>query len=107
MELSQYIVFKGSREPLKCVGVDVTQNGIGVIGFEELPLKTSLLFLLENREIELNVAWCKGDKVRTGVYHSGLQCTDHMMDLPKLLESAGLLQIVQPWNFRVLANKKK
>lgn len=99
IDLSDFLFRVDDREPIRCLGVDLSRNGLGVVGFTALEPKTEVLLVVNGKGITLEVVWVKADAVRPEVQHVGFKTKDIAHDLEKELQKAGLLRRVEAWKF--------
>jgi hypothetical protein len=91
VDLSKYLVKGEGRHPIRCIAVDISRSGMGLISFETLEIDSDAILVLTENETSLKVKWCKPDSIRIGVFHIGLGSADFSIDIGKLLETEGLL----------------
>jgi hypothetical protein len=91
VDLSKYLIKAKDRCPIRCIAVDISQNGMGLISFEALEVETDTVLVLKEKEISLKIKWCKPDSVRNGVFHIGLGSDDISINIVKLLEEEHLV----------------
>ncbi len=101
-DLSKHIFAGKERTLIKCLGTDVSKEGLGIVCFEPLVPGSEVVLVVNKKDIKLNVAWSKPDPVRDSVFHAGLKTNDSGCNLLDELQAAGLLLIVEPWTFRKL-----
>jgi hypothetical protein len=92
VDLSKHLVQAENRLSIRCIAVDISVNGMGLISFEALAIDIDAILILEEREISLKVKWCKPDSVRSGVFHIGLGTDDSSINLVNYLEKSGLIK---------------
>lgn len=105
IDLSELLFRAETREPLRCLGVDVSRVGLGIVGFAPLKEGEVILLVLNGKGITLDVIWVKADPVRPEVRHAGLKTRDVAHDLEKELGKAGLLKKVDAWQFPQIGRK--
>lgn len=81
---------------MRCLGVDVSRGGLGIVGLEKLEPGTKVLLQTKDHGVTLEVVWCKVDSVKANVFHVGLVCKDVAINLDKLLEAEGLFRERRP-----------
>lgn len=91
-DLSGHLVRSIGRHPVRCIVVNVSRNGLGIVCFDELPQGTELILLLRERGIPLKVEWAKADTVRNGVFHVGMSTNDPGVNLVKMMTDDGILK---------------
>jgi hypothetical protein len=91
LDLSKHLVVAEGRRPIRCLAVDVSRSGLGIVCFEALAPESEVILVLAEKGISLKVAWCKPDSVRQDVFHAGLGTSDLAVNIAKLLEAEGLL----------------
>jgi hypothetical protein len=96
VDLSKYLVKANERCSIRCIAVDISRNGMGIISFEALEVEIDTILVLKEKETSLKVKWCKPDSVRNGVFHIGLGSDDVSINIVKLLEKEGLLAAGMP-----------
>ncbi|MGE0173175.1 MAG: hypothetical protein AB7T49_10330 [Oligoflexales bacterium] len=104
IDLSKHL-FTADEKPVRCLGVDASSEGIGIVGFQEIPQGSQLVLVINNKLISLEVIWCRPDTVRKGIYHVGLERTDDSVDIVAELETARLIKKVQPFQFPSVGKK--
>jgi hypothetical protein len=107
IDLSEVLVKADTREHLRCLGVDVSRAGLGIVGFASLTESEKVLLVVNGKGIPLEVVWVKIDPVRPKVIHAGLKTKDVTHDLERELAKAGLLRKVESWQFPKIGSRKK
>lgn len=90
-DLSPYLKSYKEREPILCMGIDVSRNGIGIVSFKALEIGMDVLITFKTIGIKLKVIWCNKDAYKDNIFHIGLQTQDMSHNLLKLFEQEGLL----------------
>jgi hypothetical protein len=99
IDLSACLFTAADRQAVRCLGVDTSPDGIGIVGFQEFSEGTALVLVLNGAEISLEVAWCRADSVRKGVYHLGLRKKQPNCNVEEELRKAGLLKKIETFKF--------
>lgn len=106
IDLSEFLFRADTRESLRCLGVDLSRVGLGIVGFAKVEVGEKVHLILNGKGITLDVIWVKPDAVRPEVTHAGLKTRDVAHDLEKEFAKAGLLKKVESWQFPKLGAKK-
>lgn len=106
IDLSEYLFRADTREPLRCLGVDLSRVGLGIVGFAKVEVGEKVHLIVNGKGITLDVVWVKPDAVRPGVTHAGLKTRDVAHDLEKEFAKAGLLKKVESSQFPTFGAKK-
>ena len=78
----------GSKIP--CIAVDVSASGMKIVLTLDLDLGTKLfLRLMNQREVPLEVVWCRKEPSRKGYFACGLRRVDEKTDLERVFTEAG------------------
>jgi hypothetical protein len=105
IDLTDYLFKADDRAPIRCLGVDLSRAGLGIVGFSKLVEGEQVLLVVNGKGITLDVVWVKSDGVRPDVQHAGLKTRDVAHDLEKELQKAGVLKRVEAVAFRRLGRK--
>jgi len=92
VDLTSYLFKAEDRSPIRCVGTDVSKEGLGLVSFDELILDSKVIFRLKDIGIILKVVWSRNDSVRDGIHHVGLMTTNPKYDLVKICKEIGMLK---------------
>ena len=92
IDLSKNLAHAENQLPIRCIAVDISPSGMGLISFEPLAADSNVILILKDQVISLKLKWCKPDSVRSGVFHIGLGTADLSINLVSLLEKSGLIQ---------------
>jgi hypothetical protein len=83
VDLTQALATENSDEPIRCLAVDLSRRGLGVVGFAPFMRGTSLRLNLREKSIVLEIIWTCEDPLRSGIYRAGFAPRDPTVDLVK------------------------
>ena len=90
--LSEHLITADTRQLIRCLAIDVSRNGLGLVSFQALTPESEVILVLKERGVTLKVIWCKADSVRQGIFHIGLGTNDPSINIIGLLKDEGLMQ---------------
>ncbi len=89
-DLTGSLISAATGSKIPCIAVDVSQSGMKIVLTLDLDVGTKLFLRLANqREVRLEVVWCRKEPTRKGYFACGLRRTEDTTDLEKIFTEAG------------------
>jgi hypothetical protein len=90
-DVSEYLWTADGATSIKCLSVDVSPQGLGVVGFHPFEKFMPLTLKINGKSIALVVTWVRRDPTRESIFHAGLKAVEAGENLFKEFRRAGVL----------------
>ncbi len=79
-------------QDIECRPVNVSKHGIGLMSHSQIEAHTTLILTIQDKTIELKVAWVQPGFGKRDLFRYGLVATDHNVDIEQLFLESGCLK---------------